>query len=84
MTNKDLETRILNEEEFNNSLMKTMKYYAEKIKQYQEKYEDCLELYGEVEWYKANGYRIVYKLDINGLSFEPEKRQIGFQDETKR
>lgn len=81
MTDKDLETRILDEEEFNDSLLQSMKYYAEKAEEYQKKYKDCLELYDEIDWYKGQGYRIIYKKDKDGLYFEFEKRQIGFKDE---
>jgi len=84
MKNKDLETRILNEEEFNNSLLQSMKYYAEKAKEYQDKYNDCIELYSEIDWYKSQGYRIIYKKDKDGLYFETEKRQIGFKNEKER
>ncbi len=78
---EDLESKILDEEEFNNSLLQSMKYYVEKAKEYQNKYEDCIELYNEIDWYKSQGYRIIYKKDKDGLYFEFEKRQIGFHNE---
>lgn len=80
----DLEAKILDEQEFNDSLMKTMKYYNALVQKYQIKYNECVEMILEAEWYKANGYRVIYKKDKTGLYFEPEKREIGFHDEKER
>lgn len=77
---KNLE-RILDEDEFNTSLFRAMKYYEDKVEEYQNKYEDCIELYNEIDWYKSQGYRITYKENESGLYFEVEKRHIGFKDE---
>lgn len=81
---KELEERVLDEKDFNDLLIKSMQYYAGQIAENKLQYNDCVDLINQIDWYKSNGYRIIYKQNKGGLYIETEKKEIGFNDEKER